>query len=607
MLDTQVESRRRVVDGGVVRQLWAHPLGRVFAREQRMLTVLEPTVTCRAFGPLPETTLQRLTELSAPSILSVFEIKESAGGRVVAETELVDATPLSGLLDTGRLELPLALDLLQQVAQALAEAHRAEITHGALSTASVLVGVGDDGRDRVWVADFGLGELSWAEHERDAAWVPCSPERTLGLSRAPSEDVYLFGCVAFAALTGSPVFDGSAEEVRRRHAIEDALSVRRTPGGGDIPRSIATLVARCLAKDPEDRFADGDELHAAMLEARSAANVANTARPRAATIRMPAHAASPDGAPETAIACDRTLAVETELASVVRPLPEADHAQPVAVATVMPPAPTVPIPTASVALPLPAVGTASRPEPARPRRIGLALGIGAVLVAGMAIGWPFLRDPEGGAAKTAGSDEAESIASVASSPSPAPEPASEPVAAIANDPGDDGDDEPVIEIDETDAPPAVASGKPGRTAPRSKARAKRGAKRAAADAPASTTAPARSVSDLLAAAKAASAKGERKEAEGLYAEVLERDRDHAGALEALGTLRFNRGDYRGAAKVLAKAVDASPKDAELRIRLGDAHFKLEQYDKARTQFTKAKELGHSAADRRLERTDAADG
>jgi serine/threonine protein kinase/TolA-binding protein len=636
VLDTHADHRRKVVDGRVVRQMWAHPLGRVFAREDRMLTVLEPSVSFGPSGPMPESAVRRLKRLRGPSILSVHDVKASVGGRVVAETELVDAVPLAHVLEHGRLEPARAIGILRQVARALAEAHRGGFVHGALCTSSVLLGERDGRKDAVWVADFGLGDMSWIDHLRDSAAAPCSPERTLGLPRSPSEDAYLFGCIAFAALTGTPVFEGDTEEVRRRHAIEDAPRAHRTAGGRDVPRAIAMVVATCLAKDPEDRFANGDELEAALCEAQIAAGIvtawddlpppaveperaraielALSVRPSKTESRAtdPPEDDGAQGVPRAPVPRDHTPLVETELRSVVRRLDEIGRPEPVrreldrteVVAFTPVLASSAVIPSAPSTFESRVTAIAPAPESApRRSRLGRVMGVTALLVASAAGGWLVLQDREGT------SDDAATIATEAgpavavAGPAPTDEPAPAEVPPADAVPADTAPSEPGPELAAAPTTGATAAAHAQKANARTtKPRAKTDKKREATDTP-----PERSVAELVTAAKAANAKGDRKAAEALYAEVVARDPDHLGALDSLGSLRWSRGDYRGAAKVLARAVDESPKNAELRIRLGDAHFKLQQYDKARTQFTKAKELGHAAADRRLERTEAAAG
>jgi hypothetical protein len=252
------------------RRLWSHPLGDVFACGGRMLTLV-PTVD--GAGDL-ERVAALVRGLRGRSILPPTDLRLLSDGRVVAKTELPSGVSLGQRLGNGPLEPARALGILRQVARALAGGQRIGLPHGALSLASVIVGIRDGRRDAVQVVDFGLGELEWKERDSEASRLPLSPERALGLPREATEDAYLFGCVAFTVLTGRPVFDGDCvSEVRRRHAIEDAADLGDLREGRAVPEPVRRFVARCLEKDPDERYPGAAELEAALCEAQLEADI----------------------------------------------------------------------------------------------------------------------------------------------------------------------------------------------------------------------------------------------------------------------------------------------------------------------------------------------
>ncbi|HET6585332.1 MAG TPA: tetratricopeptide repeat protein, partial [Nannocystaceae bacterium] len=109
-----------------------------------------------------------------------------------------------------------------------------------------------------------------------------------------------------------------------------------------------------------------------------------------------------------------------------------------------------------------------------------------------------------------------------------------------------------------------------------------------------------SANEWVARGKALLAAGDAKGAERAFHRALEIDRRHVGALTALAQLHFDRGEHSEVLKYAARGVAAAPKNAKLRILLGDAHLKVLAYDEARVQYEKAAALGHSAAKGRLE-------
>jgi serine/threonine-protein kinase len=92
-----------------------------------------------------------------------------------------------------------------------------------------------------------------------------SPEQATGAQADTRSDVYSLGCVAFFALTGrAPFDDTSAAALLTKHASAPApplLSVRKS-----VPAAFAAAVDRCLAKNPDDRFASADDLAAAVRQ-----------------------------------------------------------------------------------------------------------------------------------------------------------------------------------------------------------------------------------------------------------------------------------------------------------------------------------------------------
>lgn len=93
----------------------------------------------------------------------------------------------------------------------------------------------------------------------------------------------------------------------------------------------------------------------------------------------------------------------------------------------------------------------------------------------------------------------------------------------------------------------------------------------------------------------------------LFHQALELDSRNRTALEGLTTLEFERGRYREALRYGRKAIRRSPKDADLRIMVGDAYYKTVDYAAARREYEVARSLGHSQASGRIARLDRKQG
>lgn len=132
------------------------------------------------------------------------------GGNVWQIMEYVPSRTMDQFLDEhGNLTPEQAADLGAQLASALATAHAAGITHGAVSPGNVLLA--DDGG--VKITEFGV-----SSPEPPAAYR--APERT-GTDRAgPAADAFSLGCTLHRAVEGAPPFgtDGTAEQAAPHHA-----------------------------------------------------------------------------------------------------------------------------------------------------------------------------------------------------------------------------------------------------------------------------------------------------------------------------------------------------------------------------------------------------
>lgn len=173
----------------------------------------------------------------------------------------------------GALSWTRARALALQLCEGLAAVHATGIIHRDVKPENCfLVDDGED-HDFVKLIDFGvakaIGGLAKVETERGLVKVPLQSSGTLAGTpdfMAPEEiyeraldhrvDVYSLGATLFVLLTGHTLFEGSAsaDETLLHHALTPppAPSTYRP----ELPPSIDALLARALAKDPDDRFAD---------------------------------------------------------------------------------------------------------------------------------------------------------------------------------------------------------------------------------------------------------------------------------------------------------------------------------------------------------------
>src|SRR5207248_4695316 len=154
-----------------------------------------------------------------------------------------------------------ALLLVGQAARALDAAHRHRLVHRDVKPANILIerGADDDDPDHVYLADFGI-----TKHALERSGLAATgqvvgtidymaPEQIRGLPVDGRTDIYALGCVLYQCLTGSVPFRKDQDAAVLWAHVEEAPtspSKMRTR----LPPAIDDVIARALAKAPDDRY-----------------------------------------------------------------------------------------------------------------------------------------------------------------------------------------------------------------------------------------------------------------------------------------------------------------------------------------------------------------
>jgi len=201
-----------------------------------------------------------LAALGHPSLPSIHEVGTAAGHPYLI-MDLVEGRSLAELLaEQGPLAERELVGLGMDVAGALAIAHAAGLVHRDIKPANIMIGL--DGR--ATLIDFGLAARPGVAEADDAVvgtFVYSAPEQTGMLRRAVDarSDLYSLGAVFFESLTGGPPFAvRDVGELVRRHLSVPAPDVRHLAPA--VSPRLAAIVARLLAKDPDDRYQTAREL-----------------------------------------------------------------------------------------------------------------------------------------------------------------------------------------------------------------------------------------------------------------------------------------------------------------------------------------------------------
>jgi serine/threonine protein kinase len=143
-------------------------------------------------------TSRRLMTLSHPNIAMLFEIGQDRN-RPFLVFEFVQGQPLSSLINGRALQVRRALEFGINLADALAEAHGADIVHGDIRPDNIMI----TPKDRAKFVNFGLSRYTKGGASRLTSAAPyVAPEELAGQTGDPRSDIYSLGAVMFEMVTG---------------------------------------------------------------------------------------------------------------------------------------------------------------------------------------------------------------------------------------------------------------------------------------------------------------------------------------------------------------------------------------------------------------------
>jgi serine/threonine protein kinase/class 3 adenylate cyclase len=224
-----------------------------------------------------------LAKVNNPFVANLLDFNDDGGVHYLA-VEFVPGGTLSGLLQQkGKFNETASLALVADVARGLAVAHQRGVVHRDIKPANLLLTL--VGRDYLTAAasgheeltlpvepllklsDFGLARAAQQSeslaitNDGTVLGTPLymSPEQCRGTPVDSRSDIYSLGATLFHLLVGRPPFEGESHvAVLNKHCHEPAPSLKQLRP--EISEATASVVEKCLAKNPDARYADAAEL-----------------------------------------------------------------------------------------------------------------------------------------------------------------------------------------------------------------------------------------------------------------------------------------------------------------------------------------------------------
>jgi serine/threonine-protein kinase len=235
--------------------------------------------------------------LSHPHIVPIYQAVER--DRVVYFVmALVEGESLAErIARQGRLDTASLLPFVREIAHALDYAHGAGVVHRDIKAENVLI----DRQDRAMLTDFGIARVTEAKPMTATGTVLgtvqyMSPEQIHGETLDGRSDLYALGVLMFLALSGHFPFErGTAPAVLVAHVNSPVPRLRSLVP--DVPLPMEDIVAKLMAKSPDDRLASARDLLSALAFVSATSAVARRAVDGAPAAHLPAPVPAPASPP----------------------------------------------------------------------------------------------------------------------------------------------------------------------------------------------------------------------------------------------------------------------------------------------------------------------
>jgi len=231
------------------------------------------------------------SRITHPNVCAVYDFGETPDGTIYLAMEFIEGEPLTDILERdGALQTARAVQIFQQVADALQAAHDLGIVHRDLKPDNIMIsrGKGVRGGDVVKVVDFGIAKAVGGDDAGQkvtktglVVGTPefMSPEQLSGDRVDGRSDLYALGLVFFRMLTGKLPFEAStSQETMIKRLTDEPTKLAAARPDLPFPDGLQEVLDAALTRSPVDRYQTVAKF------AESVATVIGTAGGRSAAI-----------------------------------------------------------------------------------------------------------------------------------------------------------------------------------------------------------------------------------------------------------------------------------------------------------------------------------
>jgi serine/threonine-protein kinase len=213
---------------------------------------------------------QAAGRLSHPGIVAVHEYGEEGGIAYIAMEYILGNSLREYLARSSRFGEADIVSTMTQLLEALTYAHEQGVWHRDIKPANLIV----MRNGKLKIADFGIARIDSSNLTQTGFVMGTpgyiAPEQYMGGTIDWRADVFSAGVVMYELLTGVKPFAGTVESAAYKVCHENPLPPSQVRSGPPVPATFDPVIARAIAKKPEERFESASAFRAALLDAYAA-------------------------------------------------------------------------------------------------------------------------------------------------------------------------------------------------------------------------------------------------------------------------------------------------------------------------------------------------